>query len=294
MDIKDIEVFIAAARAESLAAAARQLNLTPMSATRRLATLEQDLGVRLIHRTTRSLSLTPEGEEFLPFARTMLDAAEEAHSALSPSNTRAKGLLRVTAPALFGRLWIQPLIPDFLNSNPDVQVELTLTDSLVDLAASGTDVAIRIAPLRDSELVARAIARNPRVLCASPQYIEKNGAPRLLADVSRHACLRLASMPYWPFDQNGQTRSVRVDGRYACTTVEGVRAACLQSLGLALMTYLDVCTELEAKTLIRVGLEDVKDQELSIWAVLPTRQYVPVRVRHFLKALEASLVSEEL
>lgn len=247
-----------------------------------------------MHRTTRSISLTPEGEKFLPFARTMLEAAEEAHIAFAPADSGAKGLLRVTAPAAFGRIVIQPLIPQFLAENPEVKVELLLTDSIVDIAGAGVDVAVRIAPLRDSELVARAIAKNPRVLCASPSYLERYGMPKGLPDLEQHSCLRLINMPFWPFDVDGQTRSVRVEGRYICNNVEGVRTACLQGLGLALTTYWDVRAELSAKTLVRVELEDAQTQELSIWAVLPTRRYVPLRVRAFLSAIETVLKADEL
>lgn len=289
MDLKNVAVFHAAATGGSLAHAARQLDMTPMAVSRRLAALEHDLGVRLLHRTTRAISLTPEGEEFLPFARTMLDAAEEAVGVLRPSATGAKGILRVTAPAAFGRIAVMPVIPALLESNPELQVDLQLTDALVDIVGSGIDVAIRIAPLRNSELVAREIAPNPRLLCASPRYLKHMGMPLTLEDLSNHARIRLTNMPQWPFVVDGQVRWIRTEGRFFCNSVEGVRTACVQGMGIAMLTYYDVRAELAAGSLIAIELNDAKPEGLSIWAVMATRLYLPLRVRTFLDMLEKSI-----
>jgi DNA-binding transcriptional LysR family regulator len=292
MDINDVAVFVAAHSGGSLASAARQLGRTPMAVSRGLAALERELGVRLMHRTTRAVALTPEGEEFLPFARTILDAADEAHGTLRPASRGAAGLLRVTAPAAFGRIGVMPLIPRLLDDNPALRIDLMLSDAIVDIAGSGIDVAIRIAPLRDSALVARALAPNPRVLCATPDYLQRHGVPGVLADLEQHSCLPLSNMAYWPFVVGDQIRSVRIDGRFQCSSIEGVRTACLQGLGLALLTYWDVRAELGNGSLVAIALRDAHPQQLSIWAVLPTRKYVPRRVRVFLEALEHSLADD--
>lgn len=289
MDLKNIAVFHAAATGGSLAHAARQLDMTPMAVSRRLAALEDDLGVRLLHRTTRASSLTPEGEKFLPYARTMLDAAEEAKGSLRPGAHGAKGILRITAPAAFGRIAIMPLVPSLLETNPELQVDLQLTDAVVDIAGSGIDVAIRIAPLKDSELVARQIAPNPRVLCASPDYLGHRGAPGTLEELHRHACIRLANMPQWPLVSGGQVRLVRTEGRFVCNSVEGVRTACVQGLGIAMLTYFDVRAELESGLLLPIELADARPEELSVWAVMAARRHLPMRVRTFLDLLEKSL-----
>jgi DNA-binding transcriptional LysR family regulator len=289
MDILDVEILVAAARVGSLAGAARQLGMTPMAASRRLAALERDLGVRLMHRTTRSISLTPEGEEFLPYARTMLDAAEEARSIISPAARGATGLLRITAPGVFGRVVILPLVPKLLIDHPAMRLDLQLSDSIVDIAGSGIDVAIRIAPLRDSELIARLIASNPRILCATPEYLARYGIPQRMEDLLSHSCLRLGKMSQWPFVSGGETRWLRIEGRFQCSSGEGIRTACLQGMGLALLTYWDIHAELSDGRLVSVELSDARPEERSIWAVLPTKQYVPSRVRVFLEALELSL-----
>lgn len=291
MDIDDIAVFVAAQAGGSLASAARQLGITAMAASRKLASLEHELGARLMHRTTRAVSLTPEGEDFLPLARTMLDAAEEARGILTPTGRSAQGRLRATAPAAFGRLGIMPLIPSLMREHPELRIELLMSDEVIDLNSAGIDVAIRIAPLRDSELVARPLAVNPRVLCAAPSYLAARAAPQLLSDLTEHECLALSNMQYWPFVDGKQERSVRVDGRFVCSSVEGVRTACVQGLGIALLTVWDIQRELSDGTLVSIGLSDVQPQELSIWALLPTRKYVPQRVRVFLDALERSLTN---
>jgi DNA-binding transcriptional LysR family regulator len=205
MDIKNIAVFHAAATGGSLAHAARQLDMTPMAVSRRLAALEQDLGVRLLHRTTRSISLTPEGEEFLPFARTMLDASDEAISVLQPSATGAKGILRITAPAAFGRIAVMPIIPALLEANPELRVDLQLTDAMVDIAASGIDVAIRIAPLKESADIMRG-SRIPQSHGLSPK-VGRPGQP------CGHQTDEYASMAVrhgWATAMGAPRRTVRV------------------------------------------------------------------------------------
>lgn len=151
MDTDAIAVLVAAAAAGSLSAAARRLGIPPMVATRRLAALERDLGVRLMHRTTRALSLTPEGQTFLPFAQAMVEGEAAARASLGPGGSgRASGLLRLSAPASLGRKVIAPMIPRLLQAHPELRIDLELTDRLVDLVSSGLDLAVRIAQLRDN------------------------------------------------------------------------------------------------------------------------------------------------
>lgn len=290
MQISDVEVFRAIAASGSLSGAARRLGLSPMTVSRRLASLERELGVRLVHRTTRSVSLTAEGEMFLPYAQRMLDAEEAARLILRSNTGSASGLLKVTAPTVFGQAVIMPLIPALLADNPGLQVDLTLSDSVIDIVGLGLDVAIRIATLRDSALVARPLADNPRVVCASPDYLVRRGVPTVLDDLRGHACIALHGMPYWPFVRQGESVSVRAQAAFSANSVEAVRTACRQGLGLAMLTYWDIREELLDGRLVQVALADVTPERLAISAVLPTRQQVPHRVRVFLERLEAALV----
>ncbi|TGD98286.1 LysR family transcriptional regulator [Methylobacterium nonmethylotrophicum] len=289
METRDLAVLAAAAGAGSLSAAARRLGLTPMAASRRLAALERECGARLLHRTTRSVSLTAEGEALLPYAQAMLEAEEAARAALAPGQLCATGLLRATAPAAFGRKVVVPLMPGLLAANPGLRVDLQLSDTVVDIVGEGFDVAVRIAPLRDSGLIARRLAPNPRLLCASPAYLAERGAPAALADLAGHDCVRLTGVTHWPFRAGTASRNVRIDGRFSSSSIEGVHEACRRGLGLALLSYWDVKDELAAGRLASVALGDAEPQDLSIWALYPTARYAPPKLRVFLSALERGL-----
>ena len=289
MQIPDVEVFSAIAESGSLSAAARRLGLAPMTVSRRLATLEGELGVRLFHRTTRSVSLTTEGETFLPFATKLLEASEGARVSLKSNAGAASGVLKVTAPTVFGQAVIMPLIPALLEEHPALRVDLTLSDSIVDIVGLGIDVAVRISTLRDSTLIARPLAPNPRVLCASPMYLERHGIPATMDALLSHRRIALHGMPFWPFMRDGETVSMRVEGAFSANSVEAVRTASRQGLGVAMLTYWDIRDDLAAGSLCLVELEDVDPQQLFITAILPTRQHVPHRVGVFLQRLEAVL-----
>lgn len=289
MQISDVEVFAAIAESGSLSGAARRLGVSPMTVSRRLASLERELAVRLVHRTTRSVSLTPEGEVFLPFSKTLLEASEAAKVTLKTNAGTATGVLKVTAPTVFGQAVIMPIIPELLAEHPALQVDLLLSDSIVDIVSLGIDVAIRIATLRDSALVARSLAPNPRVLCASPEYLARQGVPTVLDDLRRHRCIALHGMPHWPFVQKGEAVGFKGESVFSANSVEAVRTATKQGLGLALLTYWDVRDDLAKNTLQRVELEDATPEQLFITAVLPTRRQVPSRVQVFLDKLGTSL-----
>ena len=291
MQIPDVEVFSAIAENGSLSAAARRLGLAPMTVSRRLAALEGELGVRLFHRTTRAVSLTAEGETFLPFAATLLEASEGARVSLKSHAGTASGILKVTAPTVFGQSVIMPLIPALLGEHPALRVDLTLSDSIVDIVGLGIDVAIRIATLRDSALIARPLAPNRRVLCASPIYLERNGVPTTMDALLSHRRIGLHGMPYWPFMQGGEAVAMRAEGVFSANSVEAVRTACRQGLGVSMLTYWDIRDDLDAGTLHLVELEDVSPEQLFITAILPTRQHVPHRVKIFLQHLETVLNS---
>jgi DNA-binding transcriptional LysR family regulator len=293
MLIADLRIFLAVAAAGSLSAAARQLNIGPMQASRRLAVLEQELGVRLFHRTTRSVSLTAEGEAFLPYANTMSEAEESARGALSPSPASATGTLKLTAPSVFGQSIILPFLPALLEQHPDLRVDLDLSDRVLDIVGQGLDLALRIATLEDSELVARRIAANPRIICAAPAYLRRHGVPARLADLDEHRCIVLHSVPRWPLVVHGELQRRRVDARFATSSVDAVRTATLQGLGLAMLTYWDVHEQLRNGELVAVVLEDAAMEDLSIWALTPTRRYAPARVKIFVDALERELARRQ-
>ncbi|MBP0596051.1 LysR family transcriptional regulator [Paraburkholderia sp. LEh10] len=289
MLLPDIRTFLAVASAGSLSAAARQLDVIPMQVSRRIAALEEDLGVRLFHRTTRSVTLTAEGEAFIPYARSMADAEAGARAELNPSPGKASGVLRMTAPSGFGQSVVLPMLPALLEANPDLRIDLDLSDRQVDIVGQGLDVALRIAPLEDSELVAKKIAPNPRLICAAPAYLKKHGRPTLVSELDHHACIRLGAVKQWPLVVDGALIRKRVDAYVTTTSVEAARTAAVQGLGLAQLTYWDVFRQLADNSLVEVHLQDASMEDLSVWAVTPSRRYVPNRVNVFLGALQGQI-----
>lgn len=290
MDSRNLDVFLSAVRTGSLSGAARHLKLTPMSATRRLAALEDELGVRLFHRTSRSLALTPEGEAFLPFAGEIVDTQEAARAILSPSEGGATGLLRVTAPVTLGRKRIMPIVHDLLDENPGLRIDLDLNDTVVDIVASGVDLAIRIAPLKDSGLIARRLVDNPKQIYAAPSYLERHGTPHRIEDLEHHQCLTFSNVTHWQFLVGGRERSVRVSSRFTSSGVDGFLSACVSGLGLAQLSTWDVKDELERGDLVVVPLDGASPRDLAIWAVFPSRRQVLPKLRVFLDRFQASLV----
>jgi DNA-binding transcriptional LysR family regulator len=291
MDLADVALFRTIMSAGSLSAAARQLGTTPMSVSRRLAALETELGARLFHRTTRSLSPTAEGEAFLPHAIALIDTRDSALEAVSSYSSGLSGLLKVTAPNLIGHAVIVPLVAELIAGNPALRVDLSLSDGVTDITSAGLDVAIRVAPMKPSDMIATRLGDNPYILCASPAYIARFGAPATICELSGHRCIKLHAMDSWPFKRGSDLERVRTDGPLSANTVDAVRAACIVGVGIAMMTYWDVHEQIERGELIRISLSDAEPNELGIWAVFPTRRQLPMRVRALIDALRERLLS---
>ncbi len=260
-----------------------------MTVSRRLASLEEDLGVRLMHRTTRAIALTDEGEEFLPYAKSLAETEQSARNLFSPHQQGATGQLRITAPSGFGRRTIIPLLPALMEANPELRIEFQLSDDVTDLVGLVYDIAIRIAPLRDSRLVAHRLADNPRMLCASPDYLQRFGTPQTLNDLHKHNCLRLSSVVQWSFLIDGHISSLSVEGRFSGSNVEGVRTLCVAGSGIAQLSEWDIREELAAGTLVAIDLLDAQPQMLGVWALFPTTRQLPARVTVFLNALKQAM-----
>jgi DNA-binding transcriptional LysR family regulator len=289
MDTDNVAVLLQAAAAGSLSAAARRLGITPMLATRRLAALERELGVRLLHRTTRSMSLTPEGEAFLPYAESLLESEAAGRAVLHRVEQGAAGLLRVSASVMLASKIILPLIPGLLQANPQLRIDLEMNDRVVDIIASGSDLAIRIGPLRDNSLIAKRIGDSPRVLIASPAYLEQHGTPGTMADLAAHDCLLLSGSTHWTFQKDGREQRIRVGGRFAASNIEGLFSACVQGVGIAMLAQWNVQNDLDAGRLLPIHLEDAEPVVQPIWAVYPSARQVLPKLRVFVAALESVL-----
>jgi DNA-binding transcriptional LysR family regulator len=289
LELADLTVLIEAVQQGSLSAAGRRLGLTPVAASRRLAALEAEIGVRLVHRTTRSLSLTPEGEAFLPHAEAILAHAEDGRAAVAGGEEVAGGLLRVATSVPFGRKVLTPMLAGFLAEHLRLRVELLLSDAVVDIAAQGIDVAIRFGELRDSMLVARRLSDNPRGVYASPAYLAEHAAPTRIAELAQHECLAVPAGRHWTFDRNGRTVRQAVAGRFAADSMEALHEAAVRGLGIVQLSEWNVRDDLARGRLVEIKLADGVVPDQGIWAVLPTRRLVPRKVHFFLDALSAHL-----
>ncbi|SCU85948.1 Transcriptional regulator, LysR-family [Cupriavidus necator] len=287
--IGDIGLFLRVLDLGSISAAARSLDLSVAVASQRLQRLERELGVRLLHRTTRRLHATPEGAVLAEQGRALVDDLEALGTSLRQAGTAVSGTLRVTTSSSFGRLYISPLLPEFLAQHPGLTLSVNLTDNVLDLVSAGFDLAIRIGALDDSTLVARRLANNRRLLCAAPDYLRRRGTPRTPQDLARHDCLVLVGsqgrQDVWRLgDGAGGEIAVRVRGRIEANTGELLSDAALAGFGIALHSTWHVCADLRAGRLVQV-LPDYPVADTGIYAVMPQRRLVPPRVRAFVDFL---------
>ena len=273
----------------SITAAAHSLDLSVAVASQRLKRLERDLGVRLLHRTTRRLHPTPEGAALAQQGRALVEDLEALGSGLRETATEIAGTLRVTLSASFGRQYVSPVLPQFLAAHPKVRISVHLSDQVVDLVSEGFDLAIRIGALEDSSLVARHIAANRRVLCASPDYLRRRGAPRVPQELGQHDCLLLfgssGRQDVWRMhDAFGEEHAVRVHGRFESNYGELLRDASVAGEGIAIHSLWHIADDLRAGRL-RVVLPDCRLATTAISAVMPQRRLVPPRVSAFVDFL---------
>lgn len=288
--IQEMAVFARVVGAGSLSAAARELGLSPALVSRRLAALEARLGVRLINRTTRSLHLTDDGATYFEACQRVLADIEEADATVSAGRVEPRGALRVALPASFGHQHIAPLVPRFAERYPQVQLALSLSDRTVNLIEEGFDLAVRIAHLEDSSLTARKLAPNRRVVCASPEYLRRHGAPKTPGELVQHNCLTTNDFAMtWDYkDPEGKPGSVRVSGRYACDNWEVLREWALAGLGIALKSTWDVHRLLAEGALIEVCRGYTFHSDVAIYAVYPSRRFLPAKTRVFIEFLAES------
>jgi DNA-binding transcriptional LysR family regulator len=289
MKFEDIEVFVEAVQVGSLAGAARRLSLSAMAASRSLNNLEMELGVRLVHRTTRSLSPTSDGEMFYPHAVALLEGQANALADLRPQGSALTGHLRITASAAFSRKVVAPMLSAFMLKHPLLRVDLISTDEQVDIVDKGIDIAIRIAPLRDNRLVARRLADNPRVLFAAPSYLNAHGSPKSVTDLLSHSCLVNIGTSHWSFLCGEKSIRQKVSGRFSASSIEALFEACVGGLGIANLSRWYVDPFFDTGMVSEIVLEDAESETLSIWAVYPTSRLVPLKVRMFIEDLERYL-----
>ena len=288
--LKQMAAFVDAVDKGSLARAALEQQITPVMLGRRIDTLEKRLGVKLMHRTTRHLTLTEQGAVFLEYCRKLLADVEFAETIVSEGRHKATGHLIVSAPAAFGRLHVAPHAPAFLAANPKVQISFNLTDHVVDLVREGYELGIRIGGVIDPSFVAVKLATNRRVVCATPDYLDRNGVPRTLEDLAGHNCLAFnlqgGQQRGWYFQRGGKPVTIKVGGNLDCNDGELLHRWASEGLGLAWRSTWEIQAQLAAGQLVTV-LDDFALPDYDITAVYAQQRHLPAKVRFFIDSLKA-------
>ena len=287
--LKQLESFVAVATKGSLTATAAAEGVAPAVIGRRIDALEERLGVKLLVRTTRRITLTHEGSAFLEDCQRLLADLSNAEASVSAGGVKASGHLRITAPGGFGRRHVAPLVPKFLYQHSDVSVSLNLSDRVVDIVNEGFDCAVRVGDLPDSSLISVRLADNRRLCVATPAYLARAGTPRHPGDLSRHQCLTLSSDASqtrgWAFEVEGQVSHLRLSGRLDCSDGQVLHDWCLQGLGLAWRSTWEVEDDVREGRLVTV-LDDFAAPPNGIYAVFPHARHLPLRVRLWIDFLK--------
>ena len=298
VDLVDMQFFVRAVACGSLSAAGRELGFSPAVASKRLTRMETQLGARLLQRNSRHLVLTEEGALYIERCRQILADVQEAENFINRGKQEALGTLHVSCPVALGRRSIGEALTSFARQWPKLCVRLSLSDSIVDLFEGGFDCAIRISGSEDSRLIARTLADNCRVICASPNYLAQQGCPVVPEDLSNHQAIALSSQfsdrVNWQLvnTRNQQTKTIDLPVRMATNNGEQAHNWALAGMGLMYRSMWDVKTELENGQLIRV-LPEWQSEAAPIRIVFPSRQFLPARTRLFIDFLSEFFLQQK-
>ncbi|HVI56027.1 MAG TPA: LysR family transcriptional regulator [Luteibacter sp.] len=276
-----MNAFIAVVEAGGFTAAARRTGDSQSAISKAIGSLERRLGVVLFNRSTRSVTLTDQGQRYYDRAKPLLDEMDDADNELASSTQSVSGLIRIAASATFGRLHVLPLIPDLLLRHPGLQVDLILSDLVRDMVDDGIDLAIRVGPVNEPDAIARRVASTPLVCVGSRRYFEQHGMPRTPAELADHNCLLyrgLSESTHWPFVGPEGRFSVSVRGNLSSNSVETIRAGVLAGVGIGLFTKLSLTDDLRHPDVITI-LDEFMGDARDISVVWPRRRFVPARVR---------------
>lgn len=296
VDLDAMRLFVRAVTDGSLSAAGRELGLSPAAASKRLTRLEQALGVRLLQRSSRRLTLTDEGAAYYERCVVILAEVDEAHASLGAGQMEARGLLHVAAPADLGRQWIAPLAAAFAAQHPHLRLRISVSDAVLDLFEHGVDVAVRSGTLADSRLVSRRLALNHRVVCAAPSYLARHGRPTRPDDLADHACLMLhrpgrGILP-WTLQTADGPRALRIESKITCDSGDLLRQLAIAGHGLTFKSAWDIAEDVRAGRLVPL-LAEIATPEANIHAMYPSRRFLPARIRLFVEFLHERLQQQE-
>ncbi|WP_281984670.1 LysR substrate-binding domain-containing protein [Thalassorhabdomicrobium marinisediminis] len=282
-----VSEFVAVAEAGSFTAAADTLGISTAQVSRQVGALEGRLGAKLFYRTTRKVTITETGQVYYNHCRQVLDGLAEAERAISDLHQHPRGRLNITAPVTFGETRIAPLINDFLQHYPELEIHLHLSNQRLDLVAESFDLAIRLGDLEDSSMMAQRLGTRRHQTSASPDYLAARGTPHSLADLDAHNCLQ-GTLGYWRFEEDGGTRHVRIKGNLRCNSGAALVDAARKGLGLIQLPDYHLKDALRAKALQPV-LEAFRAPDDGIWAIYPQNRHLSPKVRLLLEHLRAGL-----
>jgi len=292
MDLSTLKLFVEVMRRHSFTEVAKMERMAPSSVSRAIASLETELGSRLFHRSTRKLEPTEAGLRYFERVAPLLEELTEAGEMVVDSSAEPRGALRVSAPAVFGQMFLVPVVAELHKKYPDLSIELLLNDAYVDLVGERIDVAIRMGSLRDSSYIARRVSKIRFYICASPAYLERYGTPATPQEIARHECLLFPRGEYnlnWLFrDVTGNSEEVRIHGRCLITNSEAIRQCTLSGMGLALLPDWLVDRDIESgamQTLFDNFEVTSTDYDSAIWVLQPSRAYVPLKTKVFVQHL---------
>jgi DNA-binding transcriptional LysR family regulator len=290
-----MEAFIKIVEAGSITAAAEALDVSQPSMVRTLAALERDLGARLLNRTTRRMSLTDEGREYYERSRQIIAAVEDAQQSLSARRATPRGRLRIAASVSFGRTFVAPVVNEFLAEHPEMNIELLLLDRVVDLVEEGMDVAVRVAKLPDSSMVAHSIGEVQRVVVASPALIKRSGLPKTPVDLRNRRCVSFTSVvspSHWSFGEGRKQIQVPVTNALVTNQVDVGVKACVQGAGFGRFLSYHVLEEINAARLTRI-LKKFEGESIPVSILYPSARHQSPNVRAFV-AFAQPLLKERL
>ncbi|TAP41250.1 LysR family transcriptional regulator [Alteromonas sp. KUL49] len=285
MNIDHLKLFVRVAYTKNISAAGREMHLSPAVSSAYISKLEADVGVRLIHRTTRQVGLTDDGKQFLPHAESILNTVETAQASVGNGKQIPKGTLRITAPASFGRMHIIPAIKQFLDDYPQIKIDFRFSDSILDVVEGGYDIAIRDAALKDSSLHARKIAPDHRILVAAPSYIERHGEPDTIEALEQHQAVALSGLRTWEFETDKGVASIRPKVNLSVDNGEAVRDACIHGNGITIMSTWCCYEALMKGQLVQVLPSARLFPTCDLWAVYPSQRLLAPKVRVFIDFL---------
>ncbi|MDV7106348.1 LysR family transcriptional regulator [Vibrio sp. TH_r3] len=282
MNNEHLKLFVRIASTNNISLAGSELDLSPPVASMHINKLEESLGVKLIHRTTRKVSLTQEGQEFLPYAEEILNAVARAKAAVGAGSFTPQGTIRVSAPSSFGRMHIVPFLKGFTETYPELKIDLRQSDSIVDMVEGGFDIAIRNASLNDSTLIARKLAPDRRIVCASPDYIKKHGKPKTPTDVLNHQCINLVGIESWTFETPEGHQKIKNKSVIRIDNGESIRDACIDGAGITICSIWCAYKALQRGELVQVLQDYPVFADSAIWAVYPSSRLLAPKVRAFI------------